>query len=200
MSPRGKAQNEQMRKETIDKIEKGALKVFAENGFHGTTMKKIACQTGMSYGLLYHYFQSKEEVFAHIVEIAMNNTDAVFKEASEFEGQPWDKLLNLSKLMIDSSFGGKNALYFQIVLQAVTMNNVIDGLAEIIMEKSKQVYDYVLPMIIEGQKTGVVVNCDPFALAVSYLSMIQGLALFADPVADLKSILSPELLTNIFKA
>lgn len=199
MSPRGKEQNEHMRKETIDKIEQGALKAFAEWGFHGTTMKKIASKTGMSYGLLYHYFQSKEAVFSHIVHIAMDNTEHVFRSAAEFQGEPWDKLLNLSKLMIESSFGGKNALYFQVVLQAVTSNNEIAGLSEMIMEKSQMVYNYVLPMIMEGQQSGVVMACDPFALAVSYLSMIQGLALFADPVADLKALLSPEVLTNIFK-
>lgn len=70
MSPRGKVQNEQMRQETLEKIEKGALKTFASYGFYGATMKKIALDTGLSYGLLYHYFKSKEDVFSHIVSVA----------------------------------------------------------------------------------------------------------------------------------
>ncbi len=38
MSPRGKEQNEQMRKETFEKITKGALEVFSKYGFYGTTI------------------------------------------------------------------------------------------------------------------------------------------------------------------
>jgi AcrR family transcriptional regulator len=63
MSPRGKKQNEQMRAEALEKIYIAALEVFAEYGYHGATMKRIAQATNLSYGLVYHYFPSKEAVF-----------------------------------------------------------------------------------------------------------------------------------------
>jgi pyruvate,orthophosphate dikinase len=62
MSPRGNEQNIRMRKDTLDRITSGALGVFAEYGYYGTTMKRITAATGLSYGLVYHYFKSKEEI------------------------------------------------------------------------------------------------------------------------------------------
>ena len=39
-----------------------ATKVFAERGYHACRVGDIAAEAGVAYGLLYHYFESKEEV------------------------------------------------------------------------------------------------------------------------------------------
>ncbi len=39
-----------------------ALSLFAEFGVEGTTMQQIADRAGVSYGLFYHYFRSKEDI------------------------------------------------------------------------------------------------------------------------------------------
>ena len=39
-----------------------ATKVFAERGYHECRVGDIAAEAGVAYGLLYHYFGSKEEV------------------------------------------------------------------------------------------------------------------------------------------
>lgn len=39
-----------------------ALKVFAERGYHGTTMPAVAIAAGVATGTLYHYFQDKEQL------------------------------------------------------------------------------------------------------------------------------------------
>ncbi len=39
-----------------------AVKVFARQGFHACRVSDIADEAGVAYGLLYHYFPSKEEV------------------------------------------------------------------------------------------------------------------------------------------
>ena len=70
MAPRGQVQNKQMRAQAIKKITKAAIEVFVEYGYHGATMKKITQATGLSYGLVYYYFHSKEKIFRHLVESA----------------------------------------------------------------------------------------------------------------------------------
>lgn len=197
MSPRGKVLNEKMRKETLEKIEMGALTVFADYGFYGTTMKKIAAETGLSYGLIYHYFRSKEEVFCHMVAVALTNTDQTFNSICEFEGNTLDQLNYMSEVLIKNSFTGTSSKYFQIVLQAMTQGKDIEGLKTIIMEKSEVVYKKIIPLIIEGQQAGLVLEEDPFVLAMTYLSMIQGLALFAVQGGDITAMIKPKLLTNL---
>ena len=36
------------------------LKLVSENGFHGTVMSKVAKAAGVSSGIIYHYFDSKD--------------------------------------------------------------------------------------------------------------------------------------------
>ena len=39
-----------------------AVRVFARQGFHSTRVSDIADEAGVAYGLVYHYFSSKDEV------------------------------------------------------------------------------------------------------------------------------------------
>ncbi|MEX2211384.1 MAG: TetR/AcrR family transcriptional regulator [Gaiellaceae bacterium] len=43
-----------------------ATKVFAERGYHACRVGDIATEAGVAYGLLYHYFESKEDVLRTI--------------------------------------------------------------------------------------------------------------------------------------
>ena len=39
-----------------------AIRVFARQGFHSARVSDIANEAGVAYGLVYHYFESKDEV------------------------------------------------------------------------------------------------------------------------------------------
>lgn len=67
MCPRSKEQYEEIRKIKRDLILKAALELFAENGFHNTTINSIAQKTSISSGLLYNYFESKDDLLKKIV-------------------------------------------------------------------------------------------------------------------------------------
>jgi AcrR family transcriptional regulator len=43
-----------------------AVRVFARNGYHDCRVGDIAKEAGVAYGLLYHYFRSKDEVLETI--------------------------------------------------------------------------------------------------------------------------------------
>ena len=100
MSPRGETQNEQMREEAREKITKAAMEVFSDYGYHGATIKQIAKAAGLSYGLVYHYFDSKEEVFRTLVNTALEKSMETINEGLDIEGSAWDKLKNLSTLAV----------------------------------------------------------------------------------------------------
>jgi AcrR family transcriptional regulator len=51
-----------------DKILETGLKLFAERGFEGTTVKNISEEAGVSLGLMYHYFKNKESLLEAAVE------------------------------------------------------------------------------------------------------------------------------------
>ncbi len=54
-----------MKAAAVDKrrlILDAAVRVFARQGFHSCRVADIADEAGVAYGLVYHYFQSKDEV------------------------------------------------------------------------------------------------------------------------------------------
>lgn len=68
MSPRLPEQNEEIREATKGKIRQTALALFAEAGYSNTSISAIAKAAGISKGLMYNYFQSKEDLLLSIVE------------------------------------------------------------------------------------------------------------------------------------
>lgn len=62
MSPRTKEQFEVMRNQRKTLILDAALHVFAEEGYHSASISKIAKRAGVSKGLMYNYFESKQDL------------------------------------------------------------------------------------------------------------------------------------------
>jgi len=50
------------------KIFQAAIKVIAEQGYHNTRISDIAKEAGVAYGLVYHYFGSKENIMFIILD------------------------------------------------------------------------------------------------------------------------------------
>jgi AcrR family transcriptional regulator len=48
-------------------IEDAAMELFIKNGYHATSMRQIAEQSGLALGGIYNHFKSKEEIFEAIV-------------------------------------------------------------------------------------------------------------------------------------
>ena len=47
-------------------ILRAAIRVFAEKGYHSCRVQDVASEAGVAYGLVYHYFSSKEELLETI--------------------------------------------------------------------------------------------------------------------------------------
>lgn len=67
MSPKTQQQFEGMREEKKALIMGTALRLFANMGYHSTTIKDIAKYAGISKGLMYNYFKSKEDLLTEII-------------------------------------------------------------------------------------------------------------------------------------
>ncbi len=55
-----------MQKEKRRLILRAAIRVFAEKGYHTCRVQDVASEAGVAYGLVYHYFSSKEELLETI--------------------------------------------------------------------------------------------------------------------------------------
>jgi AcrR family transcriptional regulator len=79
-----------------------AVRVFARQGFHTCRVSDIADEAGVAYGLVYHYFQSKDEV---LDTLFLERWDVLLDAIREIDAssQPArDKLHAIAGFIIDS--------------------------------------------------------------------------------------------------
>lgn len=89
MSPRTKEQVEEIRQRSRQQILKASLELFAHQGFHNTTISQIAKKAGVSKGLIYNYFSSKEDLVGGIIEEAMETGEEIMTTIKDQELDPW---------------------------------------------------------------------------------------------------------------
>lgn len=79
MSPRTARQNQEIREQTRQQIVDAAFELFANEGYAKTSISAVAKKAGVSKGLIYHYFESKESIleaiFNQLVEMGEEVTN-----------------------------------------------------------------------------------------------------------------------------
>ena len=78
MSPRTPKQYEEIREEKIALIMDTALEHFANEGYYRTTINHIARHAGISKGLMYNYFDSKEALLKAIIDKSVTEVFSYF--------------------------------------------------------------------------------------------------------------------------
>src|SRR3954468_17969178 len=69
-----------------------AVRVFARQGFNGCRVSDIADEAGVAYGLVYHYFRSKDEVLDTLFLERWNVLLEVIRELDATDSAPREKL------------------------------------------------------------------------------------------------------------
>ena len=93
MSPRTPKQFEEMRESRRKQIMDAALELFASEGYSHCSISQLAQYAGISKGLMYNYFKSKEALLIDLIEDGMQeimhmidpNMDGIL-EPAEVEG------------------------------------------------------------------------------------------------------------------
>lgn len=145
MTPRTKEQFEEIREEKKELIAEAALRLFSEKGYHSATISEIAQQANISKGLIYNYFESKEQILVHILDefvkiisglINPNNDDEITNEEME----------NFFDLLLVSM--KNNSEHWKIVFQLAMQKDVAsmmltnEGTSEPAMKLMKLGYQY----------------------------------------------------------
>jgi TetR/AcrR family fatty acid metabolism transcriptional regulator len=90
---------------SIDKrrlILDAAIRVFAQRGFHHCRVSDVADEAGVAYGLVYHYFGSKEEILNQLFSERWQLMLDAIAEIDRQEVPARDKLYMVASFIIDS--------------------------------------------------------------------------------------------------
>ena len=137
-----------------EEILRAALRLFVRKGYAGTKVGDIAEAVGMSAGLMFHYFDSKEALYEELIGLGVSGPMAMMGEGAEggaiafFEGAAAGVLgyLREEPFMAD---------------MFVLMGNAL--MDEAIPPRAKE--------LLAGIREG-----DPVALSVAFWAAIQGIA------------------------
>lgn len=119
--PRTREQLEELRNQKIALIERTAMRCFAEKGFHNTSISTIAKEAGISAGLTYNYFSSKDELLKSIYIKGIQKVYAPLASRKELTKETFLAFIEniFSEIQANIPFW---RLYFMVMSQPEIMN------------------------------------------------------------------------------
>jgi AcrR family transcriptional regulator len=155
-------------RQTRDAIEQAARKLFAERGFHGTTLSEITSAAGRSPAAFYRYYVDKEDLLAVLAESFLRDVVA-----------PLGPQLHLPESPEDTEFFFSAVTgYWNMFKQNIGIMVAVDQLASaqqrfaVLQNEFRRFgIDIVRASVLRAQEQGYGADLDPehTALAISLL-------------------------------
>ncbi len=125
-----------------------AVAVFARQGFHHCRVSDVADEAGVAYGLVYHYFDSKEEILNELfLERWQIMLDAIAEIDARQEIPVRDKLYLVAGFIIDSY--AKEPDLMKVIIVEVT--RAANSFGRLHLAKIREAYDGIA-QIVEGAR------------------------------------------------
>ena len=149
-----------------------ALDLFIRRGYAATKISDISQNVGMSVGLLFHYFESKEKLYESLVRIGVSvpislmcSTDA---EPLHFFEDTAEKVIHS---IHEQPFVAK---MFVLMNQAFYNDAAPQSVKDLI--HGFDIFTSSSLLMKKGQVNGTIREGNPNALAIAYWCAIQGIA------------------------
>jgi TetR/AcrR family transcriptional regulator, fatty acid metabolism regulator protein len=131
-----------------------ALKVFRERGYANARMADIARRAGVSYGLVYHYFGSKEVLFEMIVESWWSALYTMMENEIASGDDIREKLVNIIEFFLNT-YGQKPNL-MSIFVSEVCRSSVYH--TEEGLSKFLKFFSLCEQVMVQGQQSGFLIK------------------------------------------
>jgi TetR/AcrR family fatty acid metabolism transcriptional regulator len=128
-----------------------AVRVFARQGFHACRVSDIADEAGVAYGLVYHYFASKDEV---LDTLFLERWSVMLELIREVDAQPIpvrEKLAAIASFIVDSYHHDPDLM--KVIIVEVT--RAANSFGDTHIGTIREAYDLIGGMIAKAQAEGV---------------------------------------------
>ena len=128
-----------------------AITVFARQGFHHCRVSDVADEAGVAYGLVYHYFDSKEEILNELfLERWQIMLDAIAEIDRRQEVPVRDKLYMVASFIIDSYRNEPDLM--KVIIVEVT--RAANSFGRLHLDKIREAYEGIAEIVEGGRKDG----------------------------------------------
>jgi AcrR family transcriptional regulator len=127
-----------------------AVRVFARQGFHACRVSDIADEAGVAYGLVYHYFDSKDEVLNTLFLERWDVMLALIKDVDGRDIAPRDKLHEITSFIVDSYRHDPELM--KVIIVEVT--RAANSFGRTHLAKIREAYQLIAAIVEKGQAEG----------------------------------------------
>jgi TetR/AcrR family fatty acid metabolism transcriptional regulator len=127
-----------------------AIRVFAREGFHRCRVSDIAREANVAYGLVYHYFRSKDEVLDTLFTERWSLLLEAIAEGDRGDGPVRDRLHAIASFIIDSYRNDPDLM--KVIIVEVTRAANTFGRAH--LGEIRQAYQGISAIVAQGQEDG----------------------------------------------
>jgi AcrR family transcriptional regulator len=127
-----------------------AVRVFARRGFNQCRVSDIADEAGVAYGLVYHYFRSKDAVLDELFLERWNVLIELIAQTDEQAAPARDKLLGVASFIVDSYRHDPDLM--KVIIVEVT--RAANSFAATHLDKIQEAYAGIAAIVERGQRAG----------------------------------------------
>ncbi|KAA0549940.1 TetR/AcrR family transcriptional regulator [Bacillus sp. BGMRC 2118] len=156
-----------------ERILEQAILLFSEHGYNDTTIAKVAKASGVSFGSVFTYFPTKDDLFHHAVTEPLEEISALLLDFDENASDPLQELNKMVTKHI-KIFSDVNT-YLRLVVQVIgqytrfeTQFKELDQFHNTFREKIQSLVEY-------GQKKQQLMELDTHFTVTAYTSLLIGL-------------------------
>ena len=128
-----------------------AITVFARQGFYNCRVSDVADEAGVAYGLVYHYFDSKEEI---LNELFLERWQIMLDAITEIDGltevPARDKLYMVGSFIIDSYRHEPDLM--KVIIVEVT--RAANSFGQTHLTEIRRAYESIAKIVADGQEAG----------------------------------------------
>ena len=131
-------------------ILEAAIRVFARQGFHSARVSDIAEEAGVAYGLVYHYFKSKDEVLNELFTERWSLLLAAIDEVDAQDVPSRDKLRAVANFIVES-YRHEPELMKVIIVEVTRAAN---SFGRTHLPEIRRAYEKIAKIVADGQRRG----------------------------------------------
>lgn len=170
--------NQKMKDERRAQILSAALMLFATKGLSATRIKDLSSATGISQGLVYHYFRSKEEIFVELIRDAFSKMNRACRDLEGMTLPAAEKIkMAIEKLLEGLESSEDTARTYLLIAQATVSDAIPEEAKAVISRENRIPYEVLARIIAKGQKEGSLRKGLPDELSLVFWTSIKGLAI-----------------------
>ncbi|WP_042221035.1 TetR/AcrR family transcriptional regulator [Oceanobacillus manasiensis] len=164
---------------TKNQIRLSSQLLFAELGYEGTSLTKIAEQVGIKKASIYSHYENKEAIFLDVIKnISESYVADIRKSFSNKEGENVEQQMKQAFFNYIESWSNEEDVINKIYNRLIQFPPVElkEKIREFIEESERLVDDIVISVIVKGQKEGIILpDMEASKIAYTFFSLIVGI-------------------------